>query len=94
MKGCSLLVKATLTVEPGTIVKSEFGGILVTPQGTLLADGTAASPIVMTAVTDDSVGGDTNGDGAATGAQEEWLGIKVKGRSSSITRSWTTRSGP
>ena len=33
----------------------------------------------MTAVTDDSVGGDTNGDGAATGAQEEWLGIQVEG---------------
>ena len=49
----------TLTIEPGTVVKGEPGlrenatALIVARGGTLLADGTAAEPIVFTALADD-----------------------------------------
>ncbi len=55
---------STLTIEPGVVIK------FVTPSepsliisGKIIADGTAASPIVFTAFEDDDYGGDMNGDG-------------------------------
>ncbi|QQG46627.1 MAG: lamin tail domain-containing protein [Candidatus Niyogibacteria bacterium] len=55
---------STLTIEPGVVIKfvtlSEPSLII---SGKIIADGTAASPIVFTAFEDDDYGGDMNGDG-------------------------------
>jgi hypothetical protein len=64
----------TLTIGAGAIVK--FDGIhSLNVSGTLVASGTAGSPIVVTSIHDD-VGGDHNGNGgASTPAPGQWLQI-------------------
>ena len=90
--GLTVASGVTLTVRPGTVVKADYrdgdpAGIVV--HGTLVAEGIEQSPIVFTSITDDSVGGDTNGDGGQTTPYTGgWFGIRVDGQGSSVSMDW------
>jgi hypothetical protein len=70
---CSTTVAsgATLTAQPGTIVKAEQG-TPVSIEGTLDAVGTEAEPITFTSINDNSIGGATGSGSPAAG---DWNGI-------------------
>lgn len=72
---------ATLTIQPGAIVKFDAGlSLTVNSGGTLNAIGQRAAPIVFTSIKDDEHGGDTNGDGNGSAPQPgDWARVSVAG---------------
>ena len=75
----------TLTLSPGVIIKFTSDGGLEVLGGTLNALGSSSSPVVFTSIKDDSVGGDTNGDGAATAPRPgDWGWILVEGGTANL----------
>jgi pimeloyl-ACP methyl ester carboxylesterase len=67
-------VGATLTIEPGVVVKLN-GTIALYSFGTINIGGDG-SPVVITTINDDSFGGDSNGDGnATTPSKLDWCTI-------------------
>ena len=75
----------TLTLQPGTVVKVQAGRTIGV-DGTIVAQGSAQSPIVITSERDDSHGGDTNGDGGATLPRPgDYVGLSVRGTGSLLT---------
>ncbi len=66
---------ATLTLEAGVVVKSDGWSLDLCG---LATNGTVDRPVVFTSYKDDSVGGDTNGDGPSVGTACDWPGITLQ----------------
>ena len=75
---------ATLTIEPGTLIKMGGAADLIV-QGALVAAGTPSAQILFTSYRDDTAGGDADGNGPTVGVSTDWGGIELTETSSSAT---------
>ena len=81
----SISVTSTLTIPAGTIIKfAPDSGMVTSGSGLVDASaGTALDPITFTSVKDDTVGGDTNLDGAGSSpGRRDWNQIRIQANGS------------
>lgn len=70
----------SLTIQPGVILKF-LAGVEISVAGTLSIP---SGPVTCTSIHDDSIGGDSAGDGPTVGNPGDWSGIALSGSSPSI----------
>ncbi|MCA8953157.1 MAG: hypothetical protein KDE27_26835, partial [Planctomycetes bacterium] len=82
----------TLTLQAGVVVKLTAPSSLFNVSGNLQVGGTATSPVVLTSIADDAIGGDTGKDGPTTGSPGDWRGLAFQpGATASAMRFLTVR---
>lgn len=86
IKKYDFYVDADLTIMPGAIIKfTEIGANLtIGSGGSITANGEASNPIVFTAYSDDSKGGDSNNDGSSSASAGAWGQIDVNEETASF----------
>ena len=76
---------ATITIEPGTIIKGKQGqeaaaaALIVAKGGMIMAEGTAAAPIIFTSELDNITYGEKVGTNLTKTDNEKWGGIAILG---------------
>jgi RHS repeat-associated protein len=92
---CPVLIHpgATVTATPGLVAKmTNLAGFSV--DGALVASGSPGLAVSFTSILDDSVGGDTNGDGGATSpASGSWGGVHASGSGRLDAQHWVVTYG-
>ena len=83
MDDVTIFIGQTLTVDPDVVVKFDKSHRL-TVDGTLRALGTVSDPVYFTSYRDDTIGGDTNGDGASNGLRGDWYDIRFADTSDDV----------
>jgi hypothetical protein len=86
IKKYDFYVDADLTIMPGAIIKfTDIGANLtIGSGGSITANGEASNPIVFTAYSDDSKGGDSNDDGSSSASAGAWGQIDVNGETANF----------
>jgi len=91
LKNVTIGSNATLTVNEGTVLKFT-GGLSTSSTATLNFNGTETNPIILTSILDDSIAGDSNGDGNNTSPTAgSWDGINFNPGSAGIIQHTTLR---
>lgn len=83
----TVLEGATLTVEPGTIIKgnaalsgANAAVLMIARGGKIIAEGTAEEPIIMTSTDDDVQPGDLSGTTLTNDDKGKWGGLVILGK--------------
>lgn len=82
----AVLENVTLTIQPGVIVKGEAGAeanataLLITRGATLMAEGTADSPIIFTSVADEIMPGEIASPNLGSEMNGLWGGLLILGK--------------
>ncbi len=75
---------ATLSLEPGCVVKFNDGDSMLEIQGSLMAEGTAQDSIVFTYINDDDYGFDLDGTQNTSGSPGNWENLYFYNSESSV----------